>query len=68
MKKFQSSDLTHKRSDVMRAAEEHGAVIQLKRTNGEVSKEFVLMTKEEFIKFDLGSDDNCEPRVYKDDF
>ena len=68
MKKFNSSALTHKRADVIRAAEEHGAVIQLKRTNGEVSKEFVLITKEEFIELDTGFDANCEPRVYPEDF
>ncbi len=68
MKKFNSSALTHKRADVIRAAEEHGAVIQLKRTNGEVSKEFVLITKEEFIELDTGFDANCEPRVYVEDW
>jgi len=45
MKVFKSSDLTHKRSEVMREAEKNGVIIQERRTNGEVVKEFVLTLK-----------------------
>ena len=42
MKAFKASDLSHKRSDVMKAAREGGAIIQECRTNGEVVQEYVL--------------------------
>lgn len=42
MKKFNSSDLSHKRTEVMTAARNGGAIIQTKRSNGEVMEEFVL--------------------------
>ncbi len=42
MKTYKSSDLTHKRAEVMREAELNGVIIQECRTNGEVVKEFVL--------------------------
>ena len=42
MKKFNSSALTHKRAEVMKAARDGGAVIQLKETNGDIREEFVL--------------------------
>lgn len=43
MEIFKSSDLTHKRSEVMKAARDGGALIQLRETNGEVREEFVLI-------------------------
>ena len=46
MKIYKSSDLTHKRAEVMREAELNGVIIQERRTNGEVVKEFVLVTKD----------------------
>ena len=46
MKTFKSSDLTHKRAEVMREAEKNGVIIQECRTNGEVVKEFVIVTRE----------------------
>jgi len=42
MKKFNSSDLSHKRTEVMTAARNGGAIIQTKRSNGEVVEEFAL--------------------------
>lgn len=45
MKTFNASDLTHKRAEVMKAARDGGAIIQEKRTNGEVICEFVLKKK-----------------------
>ena len=49
MKIYKSSDLTHKRAEVMREAEKNGVVIQELRTNGEVVKEFVLLERESYI-------------------
>lgn len=46
MKTFNASDLTHKRAQVMKAAREVGAIIQEKRTNGEVIQEFILISKD----------------------
>ena len=34
----------------MREAEKHGVVVQMLETNGEVRKEFVMMSKEDYIK------------------
>lgn len=42
MKTYKSSDLTHKRAEVMREAELNGVIIQECRTNGDVVKEFTL--------------------------
>ena len=44
MKTFPSSALSNNRSEVMKAARDGGAVIQLKETNGDVREEFVMMT------------------------
>ena len=43
MKTYKSSDLTHKRAEVMREAEKNDVIIQERRTNGEVTKEFVIL-------------------------
>ena len=43
MKTYKSSDLTHKRAEVMREAEANGVKIQERRSNGEVIKEFVIL-------------------------
>lgn len=47
MKKYKSSDLTHKRAEVFREAEKNGVIIQECRTNGEVVNELVLIKKSE---------------------
>lgn len=46
MKTFKASDLSHKRSEVMEAARNGGALIQEKRTNGVVIQEYLLTLKE----------------------
>lgn len=46
MKKYKSSDLTHKRAEVLREAKASGVIIQQLETNGAVRQEFYLMTKE----------------------
>lgn len=55
MKTYKSSDLTNKRSEVMREAEKGGVIIQECRTNGDVRKEFVLfaVNSEETIETDI---------------
>lgn len=51
MKEFKLSDLTdHKREEVLNAAREEGAIIQKKRTNGEVIEEFVMVNKKDHDK------------------
>lgn len=42
MKTFSSSQLSKTPAKVLAAAREDGAIIQIKRTNGEVMEEFVL--------------------------
>ena len=56
MKTYKSSDLTHKRSEVLREAELNGVIIQQCRTNGEVISELVLMSTFQLdcIKSDRG--------------
>ena len=49
MKTYKSSDLTHKRSEVLREAELNGVIIQQCRTNGEVISELVLVGKGEYM-------------------
>ena len=43
MKTYKSSDLTHKRAEVLKEAAENGVIIQQLETNGEVRQEFVLL-------------------------
>lgn len=47
MKTFNASALSHSRAEVMKAAREDGAIIQEKRTNGEVVCEYILKKKEQ---------------------
>jgi hypothetical protein len=47
MKVYKSSDLTHKRAEVLKEAKANGVIIQQLETNGEVRQEFVLMSKSE---------------------
>ena len=46
MKKYKSSDLTHKRAEVLKEAKANGVIIQQLETNGVIREEFYLMTKE----------------------
>lgn len=42
MKKYKSSDLTHKRAEVLKEAKANGVIIQQLETNGKVRQEFIL--------------------------
>ena len=46
MKAYKSSDLTHKRAEVLKEAKANGVIIQQLETNGVIREEFYLMTKE----------------------
>ena len=48
MKKYKSSDLTHKRAEVLKEAECSGVIIQQRRTNSEVISELVVISKSDF--------------------
>ena len=57
MKTFKSSDLSHNRAEVMREAELNGVIIQERRTNGDVVKEYYLVTKETIeVQFNYNGD------------
>ena len=43
MKTYKSSDLTHKRAEVLKEAKANGVIIQECNTNGDVRCEYVLM-------------------------
>jgi hypothetical protein len=47
MKTYKSSDLTHKRAEVLKEAKLNGAIIQERNTNGEVRCEYVLISNTE---------------------
>ena len=49
MKAYKSSDLTHKRAEVLKEAAENGFIIQQLETNGVVRQEFVLCTKDKYM-------------------
>jgi hypothetical protein len=49
MKAFKSSDLTHKRSEVLKEAKLNGVIIQERNTNGDVRCEYVLVTKDKYM-------------------
>ena len=42
MKTYKSSDLTHKRAEVFKAAREEGVIIEERRSNGEVIERYTL--------------------------
>ena len=54
LKIYKSSDLTHKRAEVLKEAKKGAVVIEKQLTNGDVDLEFVLLlkptSKEEFKK------------------
>ena len=52
MLKFNSSDLTNNRSEVLRQAIKAPTLIQYKNTNSVVTSEYVIMTKSDFDKLD----------------
>ena len=43
MKKYKSSDLTHKRAEVLKEAKVNGVIIQECNTNGDVRCEYLLI-------------------------
>ena len=49
MKIYKSSDLTHKRSEVLKEAKANGVIIQECNTNGEVRQEFILCTNDKYM-------------------
>ena len=49
MKTYKSSDLTHKRAEVLKEAKANGVIIQQLETNGEVREEFILCTKDKYM-------------------
>jgi len=50
MKIYKSSDLTHKRAEVLKEAKLNGVIIQQLETNGQVRCEFLLIANEPLIK------------------
>jgi len=44
MKTYKSSDLTHKRAEVLTEAKANGVIIQECNTNGDVRCEYVIVT------------------------
>jgi hypothetical protein len=55
MKTYKSSDLTHKRAEVLKEAKLNGVIIQERNTNGEVREEYVIVSKS-YIKSVGGGD------------
>jgi hypothetical protein len=50
MKTYKSSDLTHKRAEVLKEAKLNGVIIEERNTNGEVRQDYVMITGDNFIK------------------
>lgn len=48
MKTYKSSDLTHKRAEVLKEAKINGVIIQECNTNGEVRQEYLLINIDEY--------------------
>ncbi len=51
MKAYKSSDLTHKRAEVLQEATKEGVIIQQLETNGKVRREFVIVPKDIFVEY-----------------
>ena len=49
MKTYKSSDLTHKRAEVLEEAEANGVIIQQLKTNGAVVNELVITSKRKLL-------------------
>lgn len=55
MKTYKSSDLTHKRAEVLKEAKANGVIIQQLETNGDVRCEYILIDKDKYNKpFGIG--------------
>ncbi len=50
MKTYKSSDLTHKRAEVLTEAKVNGVIIQQLETNGNIRQEFVLTKMEHYME------------------
>lgn len=60
MKTYKSSDLTHKRAEVLKEAKANGVIIQQLETNGEVRQEFVIIRNDGQALHELyQSHENC---------
>jgi len=46
MKTYKSSDLTHKRAELLKEAKANGVIIQECNTNGDVRCEYVLVSRD----------------------
>lgn len=54
MKTYKSSDLTHKRAEVLKEAKVNGVIIKQLETNGETREEFLLVSKHLISRFNSG--------------
>jgi len=54
MKKYKSSDLTHKRAEVFKEARENGVIIQECNTNGDVRQGYVMVNAESYKELTEG--------------
>lgn len=52
MKTYKSSNLTHKRAEVLKEAKESGVIIQECNTNGDVRQEYVILTRRAYKEMD----------------
>lgn len=54
MKRYKSSDLTQRRSEVIKEAKENGVIIECRNTNGEVEQELFLISNKhlEMVKIE----------------
>jgi len=50
MKTYNSSDLNSKRSEILEEAAKNGVVIQEKKTNGEVRREFAIISSDDSVE------------------
>ena len=50
MKTYKSSDLTHKRAEVLKEAKANGVIIEERNTNGDVRQDYIMIPGESFIK------------------
>jgi hypothetical protein len=54
MKTYKSSDLTHKRAEVLKEAKANGVIIQECNTNGDVRCEYVILPAESYKELTEG--------------
>lgn len=67
MKKYKSSDLTHKRAEVLKEAKANGVIIQECNTNGDVRCEYIILTTKTFELADKANLLNGLNLIIKDD-